>query len=162
MDCSPPGFSVHGIFQARILEWVVIFLLQGIFLTQGLNPGIRTRLSFPLSQSLPSGSFHKPLILLHQREDKQNLVCTRTQEKGAVTPQETNPDTAMSVQDSPAEGWGVSGPLQGGLLQAALGRHRAQQCIMGPFEPPVAATTHSNVCLSTFDGSRCAYHGDHG
>ena len=27
----------------------------------------RTRPSFPLSQSLPSGSFHKPLILLHQR-----------------------------------------------------------------------------------------------
>ena len=25
MDCSPPGSSVHGIFQARILEWVVIF-----------------------------------------------------------------------------------------------------------------------------------------
>ena len=24
MDCSPPGFSVHGIFQARILEWVAI------------------------------------------------------------------------------------------------------------------------------------------
>jgi len=22
MDCSPPGSSVHGIFQARILEWV--------------------------------------------------------------------------------------------------------------------------------------------
>ena len=24
MDCSPPGFSVHGIFQARVLEWVAI------------------------------------------------------------------------------------------------------------------------------------------
>ena len=24
MDCSPPGFSVHGILQARILEWVAI------------------------------------------------------------------------------------------------------------------------------------------
>ena len=24
MDCSPPGFSVHGIFQAWILEWVAI------------------------------------------------------------------------------------------------------------------------------------------
>ena len=24
MDCSPPGFSVHGIFWARILEWVAI------------------------------------------------------------------------------------------------------------------------------------------
>ena len=21
MDCSLPGFSVHGIFQARVLEW---------------------------------------------------------------------------------------------------------------------------------------------
>ena len=24
MDCSPPGSSVHGIFQAEILEWVPI------------------------------------------------------------------------------------------------------------------------------------------
>ena len=24
MDCSLPGFSVHGIFQARVLEWVAI------------------------------------------------------------------------------------------------------------------------------------------
>ena len=24
MDCSPPGASVHGILQGRILEWVVI------------------------------------------------------------------------------------------------------------------------------------------
>ena len=32
-----PGSSVHGIFQARILEWVD-FLLQGIFSTQGRNP----------------------------------------------------------------------------------------------------------------------------
>ena len=24
MDCSPPGSSVHGIFQAKILEWVAI------------------------------------------------------------------------------------------------------------------------------------------
>ena len=24
MDCSPPGSSLHGIFKARILEWVAI------------------------------------------------------------------------------------------------------------------------------------------
>ena len=24
MDCSLPGFSVHGIFQARVLEWGAI------------------------------------------------------------------------------------------------------------------------------------------
>ena len=29
MDCSPPGSSVHEIFQARILEWVVISFSRG-------------------------------------------------------------------------------------------------------------------------------------
>ena len=29
MDCSLPGSSVHGIFQARILERVVIFFSRG-------------------------------------------------------------------------------------------------------------------------------------
>ena len=29
MDCNPPGFSVHGIFQARILEWVAISYSKG-------------------------------------------------------------------------------------------------------------------------------------
>ena len=24
MDCSPPGSSIHGIFQARVLEWVAM------------------------------------------------------------------------------------------------------------------------------------------
>ena len=38
MDCSLPNSSVHGILQTRILEWVAI--LQGIFVTQGLNPGL--------------------------------------------------------------------------------------------------------------------------
>ena len=37
MDCSPPGSSVHGISQARILNWVAILSSRGIFLTQGLN-----------------------------------------------------------------------------------------------------------------------------
>ena len=38
MDCSPPGSSVHGILQARILERGRS-LLQGIFLTQESQPG---------------------------------------------------------------------------------------------------------------------------
>ena len=40
MDCSIQGSSVHEIFQARVLEWGCHFLLQGIFPTQGLNPGL--------------------------------------------------------------------------------------------------------------------------
>ena len=37
-DYSLLGSSVHGILQARILEWIAIH--QGIFLTQGLNLGL--------------------------------------------------------------------------------------------------------------------------
>ena len=34
MDCSPPGSSIHGILQAKILEWVAMPL--SIF--QGVDP----------------------------------------------------------------------------------------------------------------------------
>ena len=37
MDCSPPGSSVHGILQERILEWVAIAFSRGIFQIQGSN-----------------------------------------------------------------------------------------------------------------------------
>ena len=37
MDYSPPGSTVHGILQARILEWAANFLPQGTFPTQGSN-----------------------------------------------------------------------------------------------------------------------------
>ena len=30
MDCSPPGSSVHGIFQARVLEWGAIALATSL------------------------------------------------------------------------------------------------------------------------------------
>ena len=33
LECSPPGSSVHGVFQAKVLEWVSLSILQGIFLT---------------------------------------------------------------------------------------------------------------------------------
>ena len=44
---------------------------------------------------------------------KQNLVYTRTQEKGAVPSQETDPDLPVSVQESQAEVWVGGGLLQG-------------------------------------------------
>ena len=40
VDCCPPGSSIRGIPQVRILQWGCHFLLQGIFPTQGSNPGL--------------------------------------------------------------------------------------------------------------------------
>ena len=60
-------------------------------------------------------------------EDMQNLVCTRTQEKGAVAPQETDPDFPVCVQESPVEVW-----VGGGLLQGW--GHECSSACMRPFE----------------------------
>ena len=37
MDCSLPGSSVHGIFQARVLEWVAIAFSTEIDITLQIN-----------------------------------------------------------------------------------------------------------------------------
>ena len=65
-DCSPPGFSVHGIFPGKNTGVVCHLLLQGIFPTQGLNPSLLRLLhwkadSLPLSHlgSLVSNIDHK-------------------------------------------------------------------------------------------------------
>ena len=51
MDYSPPGSSVHGLSQARTMEWVCQWLLWSIFPIQGLNPHLLHWLagSLPLS-----------------------------------------------------------------------------------------------------------------
>ena len=50
MDCSLPGSSIHGIFQARVLEWVPIAFLDkgmgaveipsGLWVTQGIQVAV--------------------------------------------------------------------------------------------------------------------------
>ena len=41
VDCSPPGSSIHGILQARILEWVAISFSRGSSLSRD-----RTQVSY--------------------------------------------------------------------------------------------------------------------
>ena len=48
MDCSPPGFFVHGILQARILEWLPFPLPEDV-----PNPGIKPQSLALQADSLP-------------------------------------------------------------------------------------------------------------
>ena len=43
-----------------------------------IAPPIGTRPSFPFSQSLLSGSFHKPIIFIHQKASKQAIMSCLT------------------------------------------------------------------------------------
>ena len=49
MDCSPPGSSVCGILQARILEWIAIPFSKDLS-----DPGIKPRSPALHADSLPS------------------------------------------------------------------------------------------------------------
>ena len=55
-DCSPPGSSVHGIFQARVLEWVAISSSKG---SSWPRIGLKTLVSPALA-----GGFFLPLCHL--------------------------------------------------------------------------------------------------
>ena len=57
MDCSLPGSSVHGILQARILEWVAISFSGDL-----PNPGIKPRSPALQADSLPTELWEKPVI----------------------------------------------------------------------------------------------------
>ena len=60
--CNSPGCTVHGILQARILEWVAMSSSPGIFPTQGLNPRL-FHLEHWRAGSLPLVPPEKPFIL---------------------------------------------------------------------------------------------------
>ena len=49
MDCSPPSSSVHGILQARILEWVAISFSKDL-----PDPEIESRSPALQADTLPS------------------------------------------------------------------------------------------------------------
>ena len=60
MDCSLPGSSIHGILQARVLEWVAIafsyILPAAVAAAQSLQSCL-TRCD-PMDCSLPGSSIH--------------------------------------------------------------------------------------------------------
>ena len=62
MGCSLPGSSVHGILQARILEWVVLSFFRGSSRPQGANPCLLQRLHSQVD-SLPPSHQRGPSLL---------------------------------------------------------------------------------------------------
>ena len=64
MDCSPPGSSIHGDSPGKNTGMGCHALLQGIFPTQGSNPGILHYRQI-LYQLIYQGSPYTKMVLLH-------------------------------------------------------------------------------------------------
>ena len=64
MDCSLPGSSVHGIFQARVLEWGAIALRTGkgllkyMKIPESQNLEIKSRTQNYMEATIPQKYFH--------------------------------------------------------------------------------------------------------
>ena len=65
MDCSPTGFSVHGDSPGKNIEVGCHAFLQGIFPTQGLNPGLRHAGRFFTIWTTVKPIYRHTYILLH-------------------------------------------------------------------------------------------------
>ena len=78
MDCSLPGFSVHGIFQARVPKWVAISLSGG-----SSQPRDQTRVSQMQAAAWPSESPGKPKN--EKAGLKLNLQKTKLMSSGPIT-----------------------------------------------------------------------------
>ena len=80
VDYSPPGFSVHGILLARILEWVAIS-----FSREASQPRVKTCIPpSPALQmnSLPAEQLGYPLTVEYIFSDKVRMIYSMDREEG--------------------------------------------------------------------------------
>ena len=75
MDCSLPGFSVHGIFQARILEWdAIAFSSYAILITKLERMKPTKREMYPCAEKgKPSGTTQ--MARTDSLNHALNIVC---------------------------------------------------------------------------------------
>ena len=56
MDCSPPDSSIHGIFQARVLEWGAIAFSKKLLILLNINKNVfKWKETYRLNFCLPRG-----------------------------------------------------------------------------------------------------------
>ena len=76
-DCSLIGSSVHGIFQARVLEWgAIAWVTFPIFIISHIQPKLLLNTYFPLNFSL----FHSKKLCISHVNRKATTVCAKLKE----------------------------------------------------------------------------------
>ena len=132
MDCSLPGSSVHGILQARILEWVAIpfsreFLLLPDPGLEPRSPALQADSIIQATREAPPWQARRksniPLYLQTESEDhapKKGIQCPRQATGGVKGPSLPaslpfpHLDCAQSLE---IWGWGAGGTPRPSLVQ---------------------------------------------
>ena len=98
MDCSLPGFSVHGILQARILEWFTISFSRG-----SSQPRDRTRVS-------RIGGRHFNLWATREaqvKEGRAHFLTSLTLPSTVLDESSSSDLTTNNTQEPEYAGWGL-------------------------------------------------------
>ena len=83
MDCSLPGSSVQGIFQARVMEWVAISFFGDL-----PNPGIEPRSPTLQTDTLLSEPPRKPMIWVQSESQLFHFLFEESWKNGSWFEQE--------------------------------------------------------------------------
>ena len=130
MDCSSPGSSVHGISQARILEWVAISFSRELS-----DPGIQC-----ISPALAGGFF----LLSRQRSPGTAVVKNLPANSGDARDE----GSVSGSGRSPGEGNG--NPLQYSCLKNSMESRVWQTAAHGVTKRQTRLSTRSCACTHTF------------
>ena len=96
-DCSPPGSPVHGIFQARILEWVAISSSRG-------PPNPRINPPSPALFCIAGGFFTTATESAHIHYEKWKMISAN--ESRSVMSDSLRPHELYSPRNSPGQNAG--------------------------------------------------------
>ena len=106
MDCSPPGSSVHGILQARILEWVAISY-PGDLSDPGIEPGSPALQADSLPSEPPGKPITHPEGAPFSRLDKDSLLVAALSIIPHILPHEFLPPSHVRQSSSFDLHWDV-------------------------------------------------------
>ena len=78
MDCSPPGSSVHGILQARVLEWIAIsFSREYSWLRIKLGSPVSRGILYPLTHRRSPDNIYRLILCRHNfLLAYKHIMCT--------------------------------------------------------------------------------------
>ena len=149
MDCSSPGPSVHGIFQARILEWVAIFYSRYL-----PNPGIESAsLASPALEADFFSLYHLGNPTLDPFINSSTVSFTHCGKTGVSLLPKLFPSWWIHLKSRWELNWGyVMGKIPGWALDL---------CSVGPEPPGLPVSLRSVSVRSACVGRKCSHRQEH-
>ena len=104
MDCSPPGSSIHGIFQAGILEWgAIAFSMQNARRDES-QAGIKI-----YRRNSNNLRYTDDTILMAESEEELKSLLMRVKEKSGKVGRKLNIQKTNIMASGPITSWQIEG-----------------------------------------------------